>query len=303
MPGQRAVNGGVGAALPSDWLVPDWPAPAGVQALCTTRAGGVSQGPYASMNLGTHVGDDPQAVQTNRARLQAALGQSTPGARPVFLSQVHGTGVAALTASTPDNTEADTCVTTDAGVVCTIMVADCLPVLLAHTSGAVVGAAHAGWRGLAGQSGVGVLESAMRALFERFQALALINKAQAAIKNVANNAESFETVARGTLAWLGPCIGPQAFEVGPEVREAFCAAGPQYSVCFVPSPTQQGKWLADLAGLARLRLQAMGVTRIYGNDSSAAWCTVTQSARFFSHRRDTALLGGSGRLAACIWRG
>ena len=255
------------------------------------------------MNLGTHVGDDPQAVQTNRARLQAALGQSTPGARPVFLSQVHGTGVAALTASTPDNTEADACVATDAGVVCTIMVADCLPVLLAHTSGAVVGAAHAGWRGLAGQSGVGVLESVMRALFERFQALALINKAQAAIKNVASNTESFEAVARGTLAWLGPCIGPQAFEVGPEVREAFCAAGPQYSACFVPSPTQQGKWLADLAGLARLRLLAMGVTRIYGNDSSAAWCTVTQSARFFSHRRDTALLGGSGRLAACIWRG
>ena len=297
------MSGGVDAALPADWLVPDWPAPAGVQALCTTRAGGVSQGPYASMNLGTHVGDDPQAVQTNRARLQAALGQSTPGARPVFLSQVHGTGVAALTASTPDNTEADACVATDAGVVCTIMVADCLPVLLAHTSGAVVGAAHAGWRGLAGQSGVGVLESAMRALFERFQTLALTSKAQAAIENVANNAESFETVARGTLAWLGPCIGPQAFEVGPEVREAFCAAGPQYSACFVPSPTQQGKWLADLAGLARLRLQAMGVTRIDGNDSSAAWCTVTQSARFFSHRRDTALLGGSGRLAACIWRG
>ncbi|MBO0943253.1 laccase domain-containing protein [Acidovorax temperans] len=289
--------------MPADWLVPEWPAPAGVQALCTTRAGGVSQGPYASMNLGTHVGDDPQAVQTNRARLQAALGQSTPGARPVFLSQVHGTGVAALTASTPDNTQADACVATEAGVVCTIMVADCLPVLLAHTSGAVVGAAHAGWRGLAGQGGVGVLESAMHALFERFHALALTNKAQAAIENVASNAESLEAVARGTLAWLGPCIGSQAFEVGPEVREAFCAAGPQYSSCFVPSPTQQGKWLADLAGLARLRLQAMGVTRIYGNDSSAAWCTVTQSARFFSHRRDTALLGGSGRLAACIWRG
>ena len=303
MSGQRAVSGGVDAALPADWLVPDWPAPAGVQALCTTRAGGVSQGPYASMNLGTHVGDDPQAVQTNRARLQAALGQSTPGARPVFLSQVHGTGVAALTASTPDNTEADACVATDAGVVCTIMVADCLPVLLAHTGGAVVGAANAGCRGLAGQSGVGGFESVLGALFERFQALALINRAQAAIKNVASNTESFEAVACDTLAWLGPCIGPQAFEVGPEVHEAFCVGGPQYSACFVPSPTQQGKWLADLAGLARLRLQAMGVTRIDGNDSSAAWCTVTQSARFFSHRRDTALLGGSGRLAACIWRG
>ena len=135
------------------------PAPAGVQALCTTRAGGVSQGPYASMNLGTHVGDDPQAVQTNRARLQAALGQSTPGARPVFLSQVHGTGVAALTASTPDNTEADACVATDAGVVCTIMVADCLPVLLTDRQGTRVGAAHCGWRGLAGAGQIGILET------------------------------------------------------------------------------------------------------------------------------------------------
>ena len=289
--------------IPHDWLQPQWPAPAGVRALCTTRAGGVSTGPCASLNLGSHVGDDPSAVQANRQRLQAVVQGATPGARAVFLNQVHGTAVATINPATPDGTEADACVATQPGAVCTIMVADCLPVLLAHTSGAVVGAAHAGWRGLAGQSGVGVLESAMRALFERFQALALINKAQAAIENVANNAESFETVARGTLAWLGPCIGPQAFEVGPEVREAFCAAGPQYSACFVPSPTQQGKWLADLAGLARLRLQAMGVTRIYGNDSSAAWCTVTQSARFFSHRRDTALLGGSGRLAACIWRG
>lgn len=208
------MSGGVGAALPADWLVPEWPAPVGVQALCTTRAGGVSQGPYASMNLGTHVGDDPQAVQTNRARLQAALGQSTPGARPVFLSQVHGTGVAALTASTPDNTQADACVATDAGVVCTIMVADCLPVLLAHGSGAVVGAAHAGWRGLAGKGGVGVLE----AVFERFKALALSDKALAAIKNEANG-----MLAAHTMAWLGPCIGPTAFEVGAEVREAFCS--------------------------------------------------------------------------------
>ena len=289
--------------IPHDWLQPQWPAPAGVRALCTTRAGGVSTGPCASLNLGSHVGDDPSAVQANRQRLQAVVQGATPGARAVFLNQVHGTAVATINPATPDGTEADACVATQPGAVCTIMVADCLPVLLAHTSGAVVGAAHAGWRGLAGQGGVGVLESAMRALFERFQALALTNKAQAAIENVANNTESFEAVARGTLAWLGPCIGPQAFEVGPEVREAFCAAGPQYSACFVPSPTQQGKWLADLAGLARLRLQAMGVTRIYGNDSSAAWCTVTQSARFFSHRRDTALLGGSGRLAACIWRG
>ena len=288
------------SAWPTSWLVPDWPVPSHVRAVCTTREGGTSAGPWGSLNLGDHVADAPSAVAANRAALAHAL-----GAQPVFMQQVHGVDVAELsaTAQHTGTVVADACVATHPGAVCTIMVADCLPVLLAHTSGAVVGAAHAGWRGLAGQGGVGVLESAMRALFERFQALALTNKAQAAIENVANNAESFEAVARGTLAWLGPCIGPQAFEVGPEVREAFCAAGPQYSACFLPSPTQQGKWLADLAGLARLRLQAMGVTRIYGNDSSAAWCTVTQSARFFSHRRDTALLGGSGRLAACIWRG
>lgn len=158
--------------IPHDWLQPQWPAPAGVRALCTTRAGGVSTGPCASLNLGSHVGDDPSAVQANRQRLQAVVQGATPGARAVFLNQVHGTAVATINPATPDGTEADACVATQPGAVCTIMVADCLPVLLAHTSGAVVGAAHAGWRGLAGQSGVGVLESAMRALFERFQALA-----------------------------------------------------------------------------------------------------------------------------------
>ena len=290
-------------ALPEHWLVPQWPAPPGVHALCTARTGGVSEGPYASMNLGSHVGDDPQAVQANRARLQALLAQRTPGARPVFLSQVHGTAVAALSQATPDGTEADACVATDASVVCTIMVADCLPVLLAHRSGGVVAAAHAGWRGLAGQGGVGVLETAVRAVFEQNAALALHQKAQAAIKNLAIDESGMAAVAADTLAWLGPCIGPDAFEVGAEVREAFCAYAPQYTTCFVPSPNQSGKWLADLAALARLRLQALGVTAIYGNDSSPGWCTVTQSSRFFSHRRDTAVLGGSGRLAACIWRG
>ena len=293
--------------LPEHWLVPDWPAPPGVHALCTARTGGVSQGPYASMNLGNHVGDDPQAVQANRARLQALLAQRTPGAHPVFLSQVHGTAVAALSESTPDGTEADACMATDLGVVCTIMVADCLPVLLAHRSGAVVAAAHAGWRGLAGQGGVGVLETAVRAVFEQNTALALYPQAQEAIKDIAIDGPEIAAVAADTLAWLGPCIGPDAFEVGAEVRDAFCDKAPQhdtcYATCFVPSPTQSGKWLADLAALARLRLQALGVTAIYGNDSSPGWCTVTQSSRFFSHRRDTAVLGGSGRLAACIWRG
>lgn len=264
-------------------LAVDWPAPLGVRALCTTRAGGTSLPPYGSLNLGTHVGDDPAAVLANRQRLQAALG----GAHPVFLSQVHSDGVAHLHRQTPDGTEADACVTTDAGVVCTIMVADCLPVLLAHQSGAVVAAAHAGWRGLAGQNGQGVLDS----VFNSFQAVALKKQAHFATKNI----------AKDSLVWLGPCIGPQAFEVGAEVRSAFCDANPAAAVCFSANGAT-GKYLCDLAGLARLKLDALGVTKVYGNDSTASWCTVSNASRFFSHRRDSAALGGSGRFAACIWR-
>ncbi|MBP3981450.1 MULTISPECIES: peptidoglycan editing factor PgeF [unclassified Acidovorax] len=274
-----------------DWLQPQWPAPAGVHALCTTRAGGVSSGPYTSLNLGSHVGDAPGAVLANRQRLQAAVQGASPGARAVFLNQVHGTVVADIDPATPDGTEADACVATQPGAVCTIMVADCLPVLLAHGSGAMVGAAHAGWRGLAGMDGTGVLE----AVFERFKALAHTDKALAAIKN-----ESTETIAAHTMAWLGPCIGPTAFEVGAEVREAFCQHHPAAQACFVPQG--QGKFLTDLAGLARLRLRALGVTQIFGNDSTAPWCTVGNASRFFSYRRDQRVLGGSGRMAACIWR-
>ncbi len=175
------------------------------------------------------------------------------------------------------------------------MVADCLPVLLTDGAGTVVAAAHAGWRGLAGQGGVGVLE----AVFEQFSALRHVYQAQEAIKNIAN--EGAGACASQTLAWLGPCIGPQAFEVGAEVRAAFCAHNPAAAPYFQPHGA--GKYLADLAGLARQRLQALGITHIYGNDSSAAWCTVAQGSRFFSHRRDSAALGGSGRMAACIWLG
>lgn len=291
------------ASLPVDWLSPDWPAPAGVHALCTARSGGVSTGPYASCNLGDHVGDDPAAVQANRTRLADTLRLVTPGASPVFLKQVHGNGVLALAQGMADGAEADACVTTAAGVACTIMVADCLPVLLTHTSGAVVAAAHAGWRGLAGQGAQphqGVLET----VFERFSALALDLIASVAINSVAcvgNPASS--AVAAETLAWLGPCIGPTAFEVGGEVREAFCATDPAAAACFVPRAEYPGKFLCDLAGLARLRLQALGITRIYGNDSSAPWCTVTNASRFFSHRYGSAQGGGSGRFAACIWKG
>nr|WP_288852556.1 polyphenol oxidase family protein [uncultured Acidovorax sp.] len=298
----------VSSSVPSrhaDWLAPDWPAPPGVHALCTTRTGGVSRAPYDQFNLGTHVGDDPLAVAANRQTLQSALQFTTPDARAVFLNQVHGDGVVLLDASTPDGTEADACVASAPGAVCTIMVADCLPVLLAHRSGQVVAAAHAGWRGLAGHAGQGVLES----VFKHFCHEALVHHASVAIKKGASAPDSpaASELAAHTLAWLGPCIGPTAFEVGAEVRAAFCdapgALGTAAAPCFVARPDAPGKYLCDLAGLARLRLRAMGITHIYGNDSTPPWCTVTQASRFFSHRRDSAALGGSGRFAACIWRG
>ena len=261
---------------PADWLRPAWPAPPHVGALFTTRAGGVSQPPWVSLNLGDHVGDAPEHVQANRARLAAAL-----GARPVFLQQVHGTQVVELSADSADGTQADGAVTAEPGVACTMMVADCLPVLFAHPGARVVAAAHAGWRGLA----AGVLERTL----ERFEALAQQQRAQAATK--------FEV--SDTLAWLGPAIGPRQFEVGPEVREAFMHADAGAQACFLPQPG--GKFLADLPALARRRLAAAGVTRVYGNDGSDAWCTVGDAARFHSHRRDQAHLGGAGRMAACIW--
>jgi YfiH family protein len=174
-------------------VLPQWPVPAGVHAFCSERDGGVSSAPYDSLNLGDHVGDDPAAVAENRRRFAGSL-----GARPVFLKQVHGRGVVRLEGTTPDGTEADACWTTERGVACTMMVADCLPVLLAPRAGGIVGAAHCGWRGLAD----GVLE----ALWQEMAPLA--------------------GAPGEMLAWLGPCIGPEAFEVGPEVRAAFVARDP-----------------------------------------------------------------------------
>jgi YfiH family protein len=257
---------------PPDWLIPDWPAPAGVRALCTTRAGGVSLAPYDALNLGDHVGDHPQHVAANRALLQQAL-----GAQPVFLSQVHGTHTVWLTDTVADGTSADACITDQAGLACTIMVADCLPVLFTNAQGTLVAAAHAGWRGLVGQGGHGVLED----VCEHFRMLAPVSSAYDAIK---------------IIAWLGPCIGRERFEVGDEVRTAFVGRDPAAAVLFTPGST--GKWLADLQGLARLRLAALGVNHIYGNDGSRSWCTVSNPSRFFSYRRD----GVSGRMAVCIWR-
>ncbi|MEO8023819.1 peptidoglycan editing factor PgeF [Polaromonas sp.] len=263
-----------------DWLTPDWPAPPGVRALFTTRAGGTSAVPYDSMNLGDHVGDAPERVAANRA----LLGQSM-GATPVFLQQVHGTAVLDIGPDTAHGQPADAATTSQRGVACTIMVADCLPVLFSTTDGAVIAAAHAGWRGLAGMQGKGILE----ATYECFKDLALMGRAQPAIN---------------TIAWLGPCIGPAAFEVGVEVRAAFVDGDQRAEDCF--KPLASDKYLADLAGLARLRLQAMGITQIYGNDSSTPWCTVGNASRFFSHRRDAGIAGNgfhtTGRMAACIWR-
>lgn len=250
-------------------FAPQWPAPANVRAVCTTRAGGVSQGCYGSLNLGDHVGDDATAVLENRRRLQQAL-----AVRPVFLKQVHGLAVRRLDAGSVDGETADACITAEAGLACTIMVADCLPVLFTDSEGRQVAAAHAGWRGLV----AGVLEATLAS----FQAAASAGPAQGALK---------------TIAWLGPCIGPKSFEVGAEVKQAFEAQDAAAGACFQPAGSA-GKWLADLQGLARQRLAAAGVAAVYGNDGADAWCTVTNPSRFFSHRRD----GISGRLAACIWK-
>lgn len=256
---------------PSDWLTPQWPAPVAVRAVCTTRAGGVSLAPYDSLNLGTHVGDEAQHVASNRARLQAAL-----GAKAVFMDQVHRSRMLELHAATPDHLPADGCFTRERGLACTVMVADCLPILLCDTGGTQVAAVHAGWRGLAGVDGVGVVE----AVCTRLRSPAPVNPAQA---------------ATNTIAWLGPCIGPQAFEVGDEVRAAFVAVSARAADCF--TPLSAGKWLADLPALARQRLLAAGVSAVYGNDGAPQWCTVGNPSRFFSHRRDRV----SGRQAACIW--
>jgi YfiH family protein len=240
--------------MPEDWIVPDWPAPPAVRALVTTRNGGVSQGPYASLNLGLKVNDDPQAVTRNRALLRAHL-----PAEPRWIAQVHGNRVvdADRFEGLP---EADAAVSRTPGTVCAVMIADCMPVLLADRSGTVVGAAHAGWRGLA----AGVIE---------------------------NTVEAMGVDPGELVAWLGPAIGPDAFEVGADVRDAFLALDAGAAPAF--RDHRPGKWLADLFWLARRRLAALGVTEVYGG----GLCTVSDPARFFSHRRDRV----SGRMAALVW--
>lgn len=239
-----------------EWLTPDWPAPSWVHAAVTTRSGGVSRGPYASLNLGDHVGDDPGAVAMNRERLAVTL--ALPAA-PLWLRQVHGCDVVRADRDRARCT-ADATVAFESGTVCAVLTADCLPLLLCDRAGGRIAAVHAGWRGLL----EGIIEVTLNAL---------------------------GVPGERVLAWLGPAIGPTAFEVGGEVRSAFLARDPGAAQAFRPSPN--GRWWADLYSLARRRLTAQGVDFIGGGE----YCTVTDSARFFSYRRD----GVTGRMASLIW--
>ncbi len=243
-----------------DWLRPDWSAP-GVGALMTTRAGGVSTESFESMNLRDGLGDDPAAVAQNQAIFTAAI-----GARPVWLNQVHGAAVARLTTAQLGSVPtADASVCAEPGIACTVQVADCLPVLFAAPQRRGVGGAHAGWRGLA----AGVLEA-----------------------TVAKLCDLAACAPADLQAWLGPCIGPRQFEVGPDVLQAF-GADPQRGDQPFFRAGAPGKWLADLAGLARQRLQLAGVSRVGGVDA----CTVEEASRFFSVRRDRV----TGRMVAAVW--
>ncbi len=249
-------------AAPVTFIAPNWPAPSNVKALQTTRMGGVSAAPYASLNLGAHVQDDAMAVAANRQRLSPYL-----PSEPVWVNQVHGTDVIdAATSTCLQN--ADASFTTKVNVVCVTMTADCLPVLLCDKKGSVVAAVHAGWRGLCD----GVIEAAV---------------------------QKMQVPPSEVLVWLGPAIGPNAFEVGGDVREQFIAQDSQASQAFkllASSPTDD-KWLGNLYMLAQQRLNRIGVSAIYGAGVNEDFCTYTDEARFFSFRRDNI----TGRMASMIW--
>jgi YfiH family protein len=240
------------------FLVPDWPAPPTVHSLVTTRCGGVSKPPYGTFNLGLHVGDDPAAVTANRSQLRSVV-----PAEPFWLEQVHGVEVVSAGEGGGVPVRADASVTRKTDLVCTVMTADCLPVLLCNDEGTVVAAAHAGWRGLA----AGVLEAALAAMAAE---------------------------PGRVMAWLGPAIGPAAFEVGEEVRTAFLASDPGAQGAFAPSE-MEGKWFADIFTLARRRLMRAGVgqNRIHGGGV----CTVLENERFYSYRHEAV----TGRFASMVW--
>ena len=247
-----------------NFIEPNWPAPKNVKALQTTRLGGVSAFPYESLNIGAHVEDSEVSVRENRKRLQERLPSG-----PLWLQQLHGTLV--VTEQVGKRCpEADGSITQKTNEVCTVMTADCLPVLLCDEAGTQVAAVHAGWRGLAS----GILEEALG---------------------------QFKCSPDLILAWLGPAIGPNAFEVGESVYDAFCLPNSSASSCFIKQPNQPNpngagvleKWHADIYALAKLRLNSVGLSKVYGGD----FCTYTDEERFFSYRRD----GKTGRMASCIW--
>lgn len=239
------------------WLEPNWSAPSCVKAISSTRIGGESSGPYSSLNLGSHVGDDGERVINNRRLLQRVCNLPT---EPEWLNQVHGCEVAALPEPGACSLSADAAWTDKPNAVCTVMTADCLPLLLCNAAGSEVAAVHAGWRGLCD----GVIE-------------ATINK--------------FSVHAEELLAWLGPAIGPSAFEVGGEVRDAFMAVDSEADTAF--KQKENGKWMANIFALARMRLRKAGVSRVDGGEL----CTYSDDDHFFSYRRD----GITGRMATMIW--
>jgi hypothetical protein len=240
----------------AEWIVPDWDAPRRVRAFVTTRHGGVSRGEHASLNLGARCGDDPEHVARNRAIVRASL-----PSEPRWLAQVHGVEVADLDrAATADAPRADAAIVSKPGVVATVLTADCMPLFLCDASGRNLALVHAGWRGMS----AGVIENALAAL---------------------------DAPPAGVIAWMGPTIGPAAFEVGPEVREAFLAADAGAGEAFVAH--REGKFMADLYALARRRLARAGVTRVGGG----GFCTYRDSERFFSYRR----VKESGRMGAFAW--
>ncbi len=238
------------------FIVPEWPAPANVRALTTLRNGGYSQGPYASFNLGAHTGDDLKAVDRNRRLLSDCF--SLPG-EPVWLQQVHGSRIVHAPAAAA-GAEADGSWSGTPGTVCAVMTADCLPVLICDRAGSRVAAAHAGWRGLH----AGVISRAVSALGCDPSAL---------------------------MVWLGPAIGPKAFEVGEEVRQAFVDSNNRNSSAFAPG--RERHWMCDLYRLARIELADLGISAVYGGDE----CTFSDPQRFYSYRRD----GETGRMASLIW--
>ena len=236
------------------WIEPDWPAPQGIRAVTTLRAGGVSAGPFDSLNLAAHVGDEEEKVAANRTRLKAELGLP---ADPLWLEQVHGVNV--VHADAPETLAADASWTSSKGVICAVMTADCLPVLLCNPQGEQVAAIHAGWRGLLS----GVIEATLETMD-----------------------------APESMAWLGPAIGPEAFEVGGEVRAAFLDRNTAFEAAF--RQTGDNTWMADIYALSRTLLRQAGVTSIYGGGE----CTVNQPGDYFSYRRDRQ----TGRMVSLIWR-